>query len=266
MTFRWGEDPDSEELTEHPPRIFKRYVYRGLDNGTAVGNHSRAEIAPALPHATGLLLRQPLQVNRLGFETYEVLVEWAQKKWSHLEYTIRGRTTGGTAKLLTSLQTVQKSENAPDYGGLIGVNADGTIEGVEWPIGVQELSVELVYPMGFVNHWMMRSWHAHVGSYNSVPWMGWPAGEVLYLGSEYEDGTNVEMRVTHNVALSPNLFNATICGLAGINKLGWHVLWFRTAGQTHTVGGQTFEVKKATHFYVERVSRAANLVQVMGFG
>jgi hypothetical protein len=262
---KFDEDLDSRELVEFPPRISARWICTGLDNSNEVQVVALGFLAQMQPSPFGILYRQPLIINRLGYQVHEVLVEWAQQKWSPFDFTIRGRTTGGMQKILGSFATVAKSANAPDFGGLIGVQDDGTIEGAEVPIGVQEFAVEVTYPLGYLSHAMMAAWSDNVGCTNLNPWRGWSARQLLYMGSDYEDGTNIPTRVAHNLIRGRHLKQVTVCGLGPFDKAAHDHLWFRTVEQTHTVGGSTFKVKRATHYYVERVTVAVDFTIIFGF-
>lgn len=266
---KFDEVPDARENLEHPPAITTRYLAVGLDQATGVemavlgGGLLAAQIVHALH---GILYRQPIRVVRIGYNVHEVHVEWAQRKWAPLERTWRGRTTGGTQKIIGSLATVASSENAPDFNKLIGVNADGTVEGTEVIVPALQLSIDTVYPLGFVDLFRMKLWSYNTGKTNAAPFEGWQIGEVLYEGTEFEDGTNSPTRVTHNVSISPNLTNVTIAGLTGINKKGWEFLWFRVVEETNVAGGITYPVKRATHYYVEQIYQTVDLATIFGFG
>lgn len=262
---KFDEVPNARVLTEFPPSVQTRYLAVGLDDALATEAAALSLLAPQIVSPYGILFRQPIQIFRQGYNLHEVHVEWAQRKWGPLDISIRGRTTGGTQKILGSLDTVAQSENAPDFQQLIGVNADGTVEGTEIIVPVLQLAIDVQYPLGFVNQAMMKIWSYNTGRVNSAALLGWKAGEVLYEGSEFEDGSNIPMRVTHNVSISPNVTNATICGLSGINKKGWEFLWFRVKEDTSTAGGTTFPIKKATHFYVEKIYQTIDLRAVLGF-
>lgn len=261
----FDEVTDARELHEFPPSVTTRYRMVGLDDALATEVQALSLLASAITSPYGILFRQPIHVFRLGYRVHEVQVEWAQRKWAPLDISIRGRTTGGTQKIIGSLSTVSMSNNAPNFQGLIGVNSDGTVEGAEIIVPTLQLALDVQYPLGFLNWDMMKVWSYNTGTVNAGAMLGWQAGEVLYEGSEFEDGTNIPTRVTHNVSISPNLFNFTACGLTIAEKQGWDFLWFRTVDETHTVGGTTFPVKRATHYYVERNYRRINLAAILGF-
>lgn len=260
---KFDELPDSRQLTEFPPSVQVAYMAVGLDDAVQVETEAFARLPLAIASVYGVLYRQPLQVQRLGYNVHEVYAEWAQRKWSALDWTIRGRTTGGTQKILGSLSTVATSADAPDFQGLIGVNADGTVEGTEVGVPALQITIDVSYPLGFVNTAMAKLWSYNTYKVNNSAVLGWAAGEVLYEGSEFEDGSNTAARVSHNVSVSQNLAEFTAAGLNITAKQGWDFLWFLTEDAEHA-GPPIAPVKRAVHWYVERIYQRANLAQILG--
>lgn len=258
--------PDAYVISEgDQSNAYARDVYMavGEDDETRVELFAAQTVPQAIATSVGTLYRQPMSVRRIGFEVYEVDVEWGQKKWGALEWSIRGRTTGGTQKVLGSLSTVSSSSNAPNFNGLIGVNADGTIEGTEVIVPTTQLAIDVVYPRGSISNLEIAVWTTATSSVNLSPVLGWPAGEVLYEGAEFEHGSDIPRRVTHNISISPNLSNFTAAGLTIAEKQGWDFLWFRVVEETAIAGGTTYAVKRATHYYVERLYRRLDLASLL---
>lgn len=213
-----------------------------------------------------VLYRQPVILRRLGHKLYESDVLWTPKNPLPYNLTIRGRTTGGTQRILGSLQTVATSSNAPDFQGLIGFNpSDESVEGTEITVPVLELSIDITYPTGVVNAAFANLLTELTGRVNSTSWLGWAAGEVLYQGADFSDGVNNPVEVSHNIAVQRNITGATIAGLTGITKDGWDLLWFLTEDKTVVAGGADVPVKQAVHWYVERVYPRANFPAALGF-
>lgn len=207
------------------------------------------------------LYRQPLTVRRLGHRLYESDVLYTPKNPVAFQKTIRGRTTGGTQKILGSFFT-SKSSGAPDFKGLIGYNPkDQSVEGAEIVVPVQEWTIEVTYPIGYVTDAYLNGLGNLTGIVNSAAWSGRPAGSMLYLGAEWSQGNTEPTVVTHSVAFQRNIFNATIAGLKGVNKEGWDYLWFLTEDAEE--GG--LPIKKAKHWYSERVYPRANFTATLGF-
>jgi len=189
-------------------------------------------------------------------------VLWNAKPQTDFEVTYRGRSTGGTQKILGSYFTAGHRPKAPDYKGLIGYNPKTQdVEGCEIIVPVQELEIEVTYPVGYASATYINGITQLTGSVNAVQWRLWQAGSVLYQGAEFNWGGTAPTRITHHVSIQPNIFNATIAGLKGINKEGWDFLWFLTEKAPEGA----LPIQTAKHWYSERVYRRANFAAILGF-
>lgn len=100
------------------------------------------------------LYRQPLTVRRIGHGLYESDVLWNGRNLNAFEVTVRGRTTGGTQKILGSFFTAYRGSSdkkqPPDFKGLISYNQKTQeVEGCEIIVPVMELEIEATYPVGY---------------------------------------------------------------------------------------------------------------------
>lgn len=271
LKFSRSAEQSVESVDAHPFEPLARQVYitTGEDNIELVSQHAHANIPNALPFAgLGILYRQPLQIRRKGYKVFETEAMYGRRNWALLEIHIRGNTMGGgTVRLKQALQTMLTSAGAPNFGGLIGVNQiEDTVEGVEEELPSLDFSIDITYPVGFLTNAMMAIWSELTQRVNSVQWLGWPAGTVLYRGADFDGvpaGANTSpLNISHQVSVSPNLTNVTIAGFNGITKEGWDVLWWLHEDQE--VGGVT--VKKPVHWYVERTKLRAAFAGYLGFG
>jgi len=160
-------------------------------------------------------------------------------------------STGGTAHITTSIQTVQSYGPAPrpNYQGGIGVTKDA-VEGVDI-IVPQFLRTE--------THWWYReaitqgyiqSLFAATGKVNSQPFREMSAGEALFLGFTWDGRGGLEpWRFTYSFMGLPNVTNKTVGTITGINKRGHEYLWvsFEEVVDNNKV------VKRPKYAYVERV-------------
>lgn len=259
---KFDELTDASQSTQYPPAARTTFLAVGEDDENLVEQYALANTLLAIATPFGILYRQPLNFQRLGYKTYHVFVEWSKSKWGPFQFSIRGRTTGGTQKIVASLATIATSANAPDFQGLIGVNqVDGTVEGADVIVPVLQVAVDVTYPAGFVNSARMASWSVNTPSVNSVAWQGWAAGEALYEGTEFEDGTDIEARVTHNFSISKNLTNFQSAGLTVTAKNGWDLLWFLTEKDDDA----GVPIQKAVHWYVERIYPRTSFQTLFGF-
>lgn len=256
--------PDASESTQYPPSARITYLCYGEDEEAIVEAYAFSNIALAIPTPWGIIYRQPIRVRRIGFKVYHVDAEWSRQKWGPFQFSIRGRTGGGTQHISSSLSTVATSENAPDFQGQIGVtqeNGDFRVEGTDIPISQTDLAVDVTYPAGFVNHDRIAMWTRNTPRVNNGNWQKWSTGEVLYLGTEFEDGSDIEARVTHNISISLNLTNFQVGGLTITEKQGWDLLWLLTEKDEDDGA----PVTRAVHWYVERIFYRTSLTALFGF-
>lgn len=270
--------PNSEERTEFPPFYSGTYIATGEDSSEAVELYAKSFLVPQLSSPHGQLWRQPIVTRRLGWQVFEVDASYGPKPWGPFEYTIRGRVGGETQKIKGSLQTIAHSTDAPIFsetvdgskGGLIGVNADGTVEGTDILLSASELSIDVKAPAGYVNLAVQDSISGLVSSVNSTDFLVWKAGEVRYDSTEYS-ATNADSEFTVNVSIQKNLprppaTSFTSAGLTITAKQGWDLLWFLFEEEDADFGGHTVKIQKAKHWYIERTMPRYDFKSVLGFG
>jgi len=136
-------------------------------------------------------------------------------------------TTGGSIHWVQSLECVEcyatgkDGDNAvtkKDKAGktllkpIIGERELGVIEGTERVVPVCKLSYTYRKPKGVVTEAYVRYMTSLVGVTNSVPWHGYPRGELLYLGMRGQStlGADAEASLTFEMAASPNVTGMTL--------------------------------------------------------
>ena len=259
---KFDEVPGTQQSDEYPPSVRSTWLSSGEDNENLVEQYAVANLALAVASPFGVLYRQPLAFQQIGYKHYHVFVEYSRRKWGPFQFSFRGRTTGGTQKIIASLETVATSANAPDFQGLIGVNqVDGRVEGTDVLIPETQVSCDVTYPQGYVNSARIAQWTNYTGHVNNAGWQGWKTGEVRYDGTEFEEGADIETRVTHNFSISLNLTNFESAGLTITAKQGWDVLWFLT----EKADDAGVPIQKAVHWYVERVYHRFSFAALFGF-
>ncbi len=241
------------------------YIVRGTDNDIAARDAAQANS----PSTYDTLPRQSIQIEPIGPQLWDVAVRYSQDSTSGTstpsEASFNFETGGGTQHITQSLQTVQRrpapGTTAPDFGGAIGVTADG-VEGVDITVPVYQFS-ETHY---FSNVQVTASYKGAIfsctGKTNAGAFKGFAPGEVLFLGasgSKRGDGSGVgggDWEITFRFAASPNQTGLSVGSITGISKKGWEYLWVRYADAEDTGSGAI--IKKPIAAYVERVYDAAN--------
>lgn len=187
------------------------------------------------------------------------------------DFRISGSTTGGTAKILCSKQTIAGHGKygsgtpgagfalaaIPDFGQAIGVTREGEVQGVEIVVPAQKFTIEYTQPLAVITVSYSKLVEELTGRVNSAEFFGRPAGEVLSLGVDYSQGTKSDPTCAYHFLRLPNILGMTIGELTGINKLGHEYLWVYFEEQPDP-NANNRPVKQPKYAYVERVYDFAN--------
>lgn len=156
-------------------------------------------------------------------------------------------TGGGTRHLTVSKGTSKYPSSAPDYGGAIGVDQDGTVHGVDVTMPALTFAINKVYNS------FSESNIAHVSSFtgkvNSGSFHGFNAGEVLFLGASGGQRSDRKWEVSYKFSVSPNESGFSVGGIGVSNKKGWQYAWVKYKDE---VSGDAV-VRKPEAVYVETV-------------
>ena len=164
-------------------------------------------------------------------------------------------TSGGTMHMNQSLGTSAKAPNdAPDFGGAIGVDGDGNVAGVDVTMPVFNFEETHTLAGTVVTDAWKKKVAALTGTVNSSAFRGFEAGEVLFLGaagSKRSKKASANWEITFRFAVSANQAQLKIGDLTIANKRGWDYLW--VSYKTAVAGNGKSLVKKPAAAYVEKV-------------
>lgn len=172
-------------------------------------------------------------------------------------------TTGGTRHITQSLSTVGRyPANAINYGGAIGVDGDGNVNGVDITMPVMTFSETHYFKPARVSLDFQKRLFMLTGTVNNKAFRGFAAGEVLFQGvSARRTGTDAEdlWELTYTFAVSPNQTEVKISeNITVATKAGWDYVWL-TYSDGVVNGTRTRRPKAA---YVERVYRASDFADL----
>lgn len=182
-------------------------------------------------------------------------------------------TTGGSHKITQSLETISSvnaygNDPAPDLQGAIGWDGK-KVNGVEIVVPKLEFSITAHYAPGAVTTTYMKTLAQNTGRTNSGTWLGFAAGEVLYLGTTGDGDVPLvsgarfkPIPLTHKFTASQNRTNIAIGAMTVASKKGFEYLWVRYKQGESADGANVVPVP--THAYVERVYEAANFATLLG--
>lgn len=253
-------ESNGEGLTYH-------FGAAGSISTTYIRGVAAAGTSPVLSASNGLLYRQPIRVAQVAYDQWDVDVEYLPRKNTAGEFSWDFDTTGGTVRISYSKATRAKYPiaTAPSYDQAIDVQGD-EVKGVEIVIPTMKVNVSYRHPAGVVSLGFARHIQSLTGTVNSTPFLGWAAGEVLFLGGRGSSGEATETRIDYSFAISNNESNITVGAVTGVTKYGWDVAWVRYQDDIDTVGVDEHGVRVPQFVYVERVYDAADLAAELGFG
>lgn len=246
-----GDNPSAELV----------YTVRGTNDDLA----ARAQAETTSPGTYDSLPRQSISVEPIGDELWEAVVRYGRTSASLPtpgESIFSFDTGGGTQHITQSKETVSShapsGASAPDFGGAIGVTADG-VEGVDITVPVYQFAETHYFADEQVTAAYKGTLFSLTGKVNSGSFKGFQPGEVLFLGatgSRRGTGPEDDWEITFRFAASPNASGISVGPISGISKKGWEYLWVRYADQEDA--GSHAIVKRPVAAYVERVYDEGN--------
>lgn len=170
-------------------------------------------------------------------------------------------TTGEKTKVKSSITTTDSvagdGETAFDFGGAIGVQENGRIDGVD--IVVPSLSMVLTRVMANtdVTASFVDTLFSLTGSVNSASCViygkTFAAGEVLFQGAEGNQRGNDDWEITFKFSCSPNdsTYNPGPNFTDTLDKKGWDYVWWYPGTREDSTNSKT--VSKPVAAYAEQV-------------
>lgn len=262
------EHEDSRQFDAN--KVTTKYTVKGTDSEVV----ARAMLDASAPSAwTGdvYLFREPYKLNYLGVQLWEVEVSWGKESKPSSEsqnsnepndgsWELSWDTTGGTTHINQSLSTLDSSENPavfpdgpPDFKQTVGASRSGVAgcdvvtPQFQWHETRQiPRSVAMTFDY-------LRAIYDLTGKINDAEFRGFPAGNVLFLGSKGKisgkDPRYVEVQFTFSA--SPDKEEVTIGSCNPVDKGGWDYLWvyFHESKDENALA----EVKIPAAVYVEKV-------------
>jgi hypothetical protein len=263
MSVTWQESSESPKLSG---KSLERHY---LGWGTSDPDTARYELLLQSPTIDGYLLRKDAEVEPhddsdtiwKGTVTYEPANQ--SQGGGLLPPTFRFSTSGGKTKIMSSYQVVGaygEGAAAGDYGLLIGVKDDGSVEGVEvevpgfswqetWRFTPQQLTWTYAKKVRDLS-----------ATTNRAVFRGFSPGEVLFLYADGgSQGQNEDYReVTFHFASHPNETGLVVGDIAGIAKKGWEYLDIKYETAVIGEGATQRKVQRPVRVYVHRVFREGN--------
>lgn len=259
-------------------------------SGTAIaGVRAIAPLAVIVGNDT--LVRQNVSAKPFPIDNWEVTVTYGGEDEPESEkrpepgFWKLSFSTGGGKETVRFAPLVARYWNSSfgEAPASDAINFDGKeVKGVEIPAGELSFEITAYYDAKLVTPQFAALLASAVGFYNSDKWLGFPAGEIRFEGSDGEcdiptaAGQRVQpIALKHKYTHSFNETGIKIAGintgasasggpLGGINKLGWQYLSVREMQIKDDATGQ--QVAKAKHVYVHDPHYTMAFAPFFGFG
>jgi hypothetical protein len=225
------------EIGYEPARATVRYQVEGtvdtggvLDPFDFIAAYSMVPgvIPRTFAHPTGTLFLQDIQIheNHAG-RIYSISAPYGVAQKEPGAYQIAVDQTGGTVNVTAGTRIAGYTRSGEeskekDNHGLIGVDGD-EIRGVDIPVAESKIVINFRHPEGILDAAYVKAIGRLVGYPNSVPFLTYDPGEVLYLGSNFVQ-TNTEATAQYSFAISYNVTDLVIGEITVDFKAGWDVL------------------------------------------
>lgn len=181
------------------------------------------------------------------------------------DYKFSVSTTGGTARITTSLETVKGYNlggsatpgagfalaGIPDFRQAIGVTREGDVQGVDIVVPACRFTIEYRQPKATITDAYVRTCEALTGTVNNATFFSRAAGEVLFMGADGSQGIKSDPTWSYTFVRLPNTSGQTIGDILNVAKKGHEYLWVLFKDEIDTPA--EYVVKKPMCVYIERV-------------
>ena len=239
----------------------RTFAVWGSDDPEAIDNY----ILPLIPEYDGNgLVLNTVNYDNLGGGNWDVTASYTHPDASDEEreldvgdYEFSFDTGGGTTTRTVSLGTTsypKSGETAPEWKGAIGVIKEANetrIDGVQIGISALKFSIRKRQPRTTITLEYVRTLKELTYTVNDAEWLGFAAGEVLFVGATGRQGTESDPEITYNFIVSDNATSLTVGDITVTTKPGHDYLWVFFEDIEDTSADMTVKQPKAA--YVEQV-------------
>jgi len=232
-------------------------------------NTCRTAMQSVVPGTYDGLILKSVSWEHLGNETFEFRASYVSPEKADKsepldvgEYTFSFDTGGGSVQRKYSTGTTSFAKSggtAPNFKGAIGVKQDGVaqeVEGVEVGIPAMKISIRKRVANATLTLSYVNTLYQLTYTVNNGEFLGFAAGELLFIGATGQQATNSDPEVTYNFIASPNVTGMAIGDISSIAKDGHEYLWVYFGVTEDSTAGQTVKTPHAA--YVEKVYEEAD--------
>lgn len=262
MPFSFQETPESRaQESGTSSSATHKLVYKavGEQDDYTVHAYAIANTPLYVTRPTGILLRNSISITPDGFNQYTVEASYGRPDKNAIpanSYTFNFDTTGGTVNVKCAKQHINTyPSGGPNHNGMIGVEKDGKVNGADIIIPKLRFTLTFKFASGIITIAYMKALADVTGTVNSVNFLGFAPGELLFMGATGSNGTQTEMEVSFSFEASPNVTGLSRGTVTGIAKKGHEYIWEQPDDD---VDGDDNAVQTVTAVHVERVYDTAD--------
>lgn len=254
--------------------LIRSYKFREINQVEIDEDDVVAGLVAATPLTIGNLVRRNVEARQIQPHIWFADVTWetfrpTKNDQPGYEEVIRGSTSGATTRLRQAINHVRSydkdgviNDPAKIHDGAL--NVERTSSGMKYgEIDVSsrqlEFSIEYAFAPGTIDFTYINTLYQLTATVNDSSFRGLEAGEVLFLGAEFDLSNVNDEKLTYNFAASPNVSNFKIGAINGtggisITKKGWEYLWTEHAINPKVAADATKQMKaKLLAAHVEQV-------------
>jgi hypothetical protein len=191
----------------------------------------------------GLLYWNSIQLHENFYaQNYDITVVYGPRNRASGTYQITVDQAVGNVHVTAGRRIAGygEADNEVDNEGVI---FDGKeVTGADIPVAEDRITVSYRHPQAWLNHAYIRAVGRLRGYPNSDAFLGYAAGEVVYMGGNFTE-TNTEASAQYTFAISPNVTNLEVGGITITEKKGWDLISpvyepeaaANDAGKTHSL-------------------------------
>lgn len=209
--------------------------------------------------------RKSLRIDRGAVDGWIVEVDYQGSSDTN-DDEVSFDTSGGTAKVTQSLQTIAKyapaGQTAEDYQGAIGVTDSG-IDGCDVVVAQFKFSKIITYAGDVLSNGMVPIMMDLTGKVNDGYFYGMAPGESLFMGCKGTRKGNAPWKLSFDFIGSQNRTGIVVGPITGITKKGHEYLWIRYEERDDAAAHR--HVKRPRSAYVEKMYETRNFA-ALGIG
>ncbi len=251
---------------ENPKRVYHYKVRDTISPSVAV-TLAMNDLGPYVDAgADGILYRGDPTFTQANYNTFDVYIEYIQRKKDIGSWDVEFDGTGATEHVIYSLSPVTRYPTAYQNNNyIIGRDKSGNIAGVDVPAQSGQLTVTFNHPVGVMTMGYAKYLSSLTNYVNSDTWLGFAPGEARFKGPRTKVSSDQKVSATYNFEYQPNKSNFTVGAITVTSKEGWDPAWVQDKDALDTVGGVNRGISEPEFVYVGRVSPRISFATAFGF-